>query len=231
MEMGIVVLLYSRVKIGASKQKNLTIYCNSVIIGVRKQRNDRMTIAELPDIVYHGTLQKYKNSLEYGIDLNCSKNNLDFGKGFYTTFNYNQAVKFAYKRAELSNDKPMVVTYDITKELIEQIGLNSLVFEETNEKWYEFIFNNRVKKEYMISDFHNKNSLYDIVYGNVADGNIGLITRKAQNNQADFQEFMSQVKPFSDEFNQLSFHTVQSLRIIRLSNIELLNYSKEELLC
>ena len=39
-DIGIVVSLYSHVENLRSKRNGLTIYCNSGIIGVRKQRND-----------------------------------------------------------------------------------------------------------------------------------------------------------------------------------------------
>lgn len=189
-----------------------------------------MTIDELPDIVYHGTLDLYKESLENGINLSHSKNNLDFGKGFYTTSNYKQAVKFALKRAEFSGNKPLIISYEINKEIMYQFASNCLFFNYTDEKWYEFVFNNRVKNGNIISEFHNKNCMYDIVYGSVADGAIGLLTRKARDNQVDFQEFVKSVKPY-DNYNQLSFHTNNSLKALMLSNIEIIENKKEDALC
>ena len=189
-----------------------------------------MTIDVLPNVVYHGTSELYKESLENGVNLSYSKNNLDFGKGFYTTSNYNQAVIFANKRAEFSGNKPLVITYEVNKEIMYQLALNCLFFKNTDEQWYEFIFNNRVKNENIISEFHNKNCLYDIVYGSVADGAIGLLTRKARDKKVDFQEFVKSVKPYND-YNQLSFHTNDSLKALMLSNVKIIENAKEDALC
>lgn len=195
-----------------------------------KFRIDQMTIDALPDIVYHGTSEQNRISLENGIDLEYSKNYLDFGKGFYTTSNHQQAVDFAFRRAEFSNGNPIIISYNINKELFEQLTINCLIFDSPNEKWYEFIYNNRVKSEYMLSEFHNKNYEYDVVYGKVADKDIGRLTRKAQKKQIDFQEFVRGIKPF-DDYDQMSFHTINSLKVLTISKIEIINDTKEVSLC
>lgn len=189
-----------------------------------------MTIEALPDVVYHGTIELNRTSLEKGIDLQYSKKYLDFGMGFYTTSNYEQAASFAIKRSMILGSKPVVISYNINKELLEHITMNCLLFDSPNEKWYEFVYNNRVKSEHMISDFHNKTGKYDVVYGYVADENIGLLTQKAQKKQIDFRFFVQAVKPFYG-YNQLSFHTADSLNILTLSNIEAINNQKEVSLC
>lgn len=191
-----------------------------------------MTIEDLPDIVYHGTISKYKKKFEIGIDLQCGKKFVDFGKGFYTTFNYNQAETFAQKRADYQNDLPMVITYNINKSLLKELDCNFLSFDEKDDKWVEFVYNNRMNRNGVITDFHNKDNQYDIVYGCVADGAIAYYTRMAQKKQVDYNEFVKSIKyPQNDSYNQLSFHSEKSLKILTLSGIKIIHNDKEEILC
>lgn len=60
-------------------------------------------IDNLPDKVYHGTISTYKDSLYSGIDINRCNDFVDFGRGFYTTTNYEQAKSFCIRNTKKNN--------------------------------------------------------------------------------------------------------------------------------
>lgn len=227
--MGIVVLFYSQVKIGASKQKNLTTYCNSGIIGVRKQRNDRMTIDELPDIVYHGTISIHKDSLISGIDITKGYHSTDFGQGFYTTSNYEQAKALSIDKTNIYNARhlksadadPMIIKYSLDKAILKKY--RGLIFDDPNEKWKEFIYNNRVGGDFLISEYYNKNGKFHYVYGCVADSKITDMTKEIRKNIIDYGEYFDRLKPLKkNEYNQLSFHSNEIVKALNVISIEFL---------
>ena len=58
-----------------------------------------MDLLSFPSEVYHGTISSNLKSLKKGINISKSNDKTDFGKGFYTTFNYEQALNFAHNKA------------------------------------------------------------------------------------------------------------------------------------
>jgi len=62
------------------------------------------SLSEITEL-FHGTTSNFKSSLEQNINVNFPKANPnpDFGKGFYTTNNYEQAVSMANRKAKLHN--------------------------------------------------------------------------------------------------------------------------------
>ncbi len=60
-------------------------------------------------IIYHGTiLRSAKDIAENGVNLTIGRKNLDFGQGFYTTEDKEQAIEWA-KRKAFNKDIPAVV--------------------------------------------------------------------------------------------------------------------------
>ena len=188
----------------------------------------------MAQIVYHGTISVFEDSLLKGIKLDCSVQTTDFGKGFYTTTIRSQAERFAQKKALLYNERypdapkaePSVLVYKLdTTKLFECDGI---IFDLPDERWCEFIFNNRVGSKFAVSDFHNISLNYDFVYGAVADANIVQLTRKVMRESADFQTFCQNITPLNrGNSDQLSFHTRKSLESIEFIKIS----RKEDALC
>ncbi len=108
--------------------------------------------------IYHGsTFIVEKPSLEI---LNFRT---DFGKGFYTTTDIEQAKKWTKikrERLEKEKSKDKVNQYVNIYEYTENVELNILKFENATEEWLKFIFKNRQGNEFV----HQ----YDIVVGPVA---------------------------------------------------------------
>lgn len=104
-----------------------------------------MNIENFPKIVYYGTISIHKESLKHGINLERGDSCVDFGKGFYVTTNYYQAVRFAERLSRLNNSfqtkmvfenpkysNPMVVCYGIDKNRL--FNLNGYFFEQPDDK-------------------------------------------------------------------------------------------------
>jgi len=87
---------------------------------------------------------------------------LDFGTGFYTTSNKEQAEIFAHK-VYIRRKKegfPTVNTYEFNEEALE---LSTLVFDLPSEKWLDFVVYNR--------KFGRKEN-YDLIIGPVANDDV-----------------------------------------------------------
>lgn len=121
-------------------------------------------------ILYHGSYIEIDKP-----DLIHSRDNVDFGKGFYTTPIYEQAVKWCgrFKRRGQSG-----VVSKYTFNIEDKTNWKILKFESYSEEWLDFILNCRSKKD---------DTDYDIVIGGVANDKVfntvelyfeGLIDKK-----------------------------------------------------
>ncbi|MCM1168255.1 MAG: DUF3990 domain-containing protein [Lachnospiraceae bacterium] len=180
-----------------------------------------MTIEILPDKVYHGTISVHRESLLNGIDVKRGYKSVDFGQGFYTTTCFEQAEKLACDRAKafsLKKEvtvKPLVFVYSLDKAVLSR--LKGYLFNEANDKWKEFVFNNRVGEEFAISRFHNLKPRYDFVYGKVADSNIVELTRLIETGRSNYGQYADELKPLNNGiYDQLSFHTDNAVLALKL---------------
>jgi hypothetical protein len=87
---------------------------------------------------------------------------LDFGTGFYTTSNKEQAEIFAYKIYSRRKKEgfPTVNAYEFNDKALE---LNTLIFDLPSEKWLDFVVYNR--------KFGRKED-YDLIIGPVANDDV-----------------------------------------------------------
>lgn len=121
-------------------------------------------------ILYHGSCIEIAKP-----DLTHSRNNVDFGRGFYTTPFYEQAVKWCGK-FKRRGEKGIVSKYEFDME--ETADWSILEFTSYSEEWLDFILNCRSGKD---------TTAYDIVIGGVANDKVfntvelyfeGLIDKK-----------------------------------------------------
>ena len=102
-------------------------------------------------ILYHGS----NMSIEQ-IDLEKSKPNKDFGKGFYLSECEEQAMKMANFKSALLGGEPIVTRFEFDNSLMNSEALRTKIFEDYSEEWADFVFANREGREV---------EQYDIVYG------------------------------------------------------------------
>lgn len=89
---------------------------------------------------------------------------LDFGFGFYTTTNKNQAISFANKVVKRwETGQKMVSIYEIN-EAVAFSECSILHFDEANEAWLDFVSDNR-------SGNYEEES-YDFIFGPVANDDV-----------------------------------------------------------
>ena len=117
--------------------------------------------------LYHGSNADIKC-----INLSKGLRYKDFGKGFYLTSVFEQAVKWAQKRYSKS---AYVYCYRVGKVKPDQYKILELL--EYNKQWLDFIVNNRM---------NGGTSEYDIVYDKMADNqyeNLSEYIRKYYDNE------------------------------------------------
>lgn len=106
-------------------------------------------------ILYHGSHQEIRLP-----DITFSRNNLDFGQGFYTTPIKQQAINWAKRFSRLG--KHSVLNYYEFDENIFKV-VNTKEFYSYNEDWFDFIVKNRTGKSV---------ENYDIIIGGVANDKV-----------------------------------------------------------
>ena len=106
-------------------------------------------------IAYHGSTVEIRKP-----DLKYSRNNLDFGKGFYVTTFKEHAEKWALRKSVRENKRAIVNVYEIGN--LEKFRVKT--FAEAGTDWLNFVCDCRNGK----SVYFN----YDIVIGNVADDEV-----------------------------------------------------------
>jgi len=107
--------------------------------------------------LYHGS-----NVVVDTPNLKFSRKELDFGAGFYTTTNYEQAVLFSEKVVERKNGSKVVSVYDFDGDILSEFKV--LEFSEPDIDWLNFVSDHRNSSQ--------PHSDYDIIIGPVANDDV-----------------------------------------------------------
>jgi hypothetical protein len=128
---------------------------------------------------------------------------LDFGAGFYTTTNYDQAEAFARKVGDRRESPTCFVSiYEVVDFAVLKKELSVLEFIEPSEQWLDFIFENRAGKY--------KGKAYDIIYGAVANDTIYRVLNAYEEGIVPKSECIRQLK-IRKLYNQMTFASVKAL--------------------
>jgi hypothetical protein len=119
--------------------------------------------------LFHGTHQIAADQIkaEGRFAFERTRKRTDFGRGLYTTSNYDQAQEWAEKAANKSSRKlgslinPRVLTANVDREQLSQLAI--LFFARNSPDFLELIKNCRAGKNHAI-----KHGWYDIVVGPVS---------------------------------------------------------------
>lgn len=131
-------------------------------------------------ILYHGSYVEIIKP-----DLNHSRHNVDFGKGFYTTPLHEQAKKWCSKFKRRGKEG-IISYYEFDEREYETLKVQK--FESYSEEWLDFILNCRRGKD---------NTDYDIVIGGVVNDKVfntvelffdGLIDKKEAINRLRYEK-------------------------------------------
>ena len=127
---------------------------------------------------------------------------LDFGKGFYTTTNREQAVRWAQKVAVRRKiDAKFISVYEFDLDAAEK-ELTILRFDQPDAAWLDFVSTCRSGKR--------ADKEYDLVFGPVADDNVYATLQLYELGILDKEETLKRLK-IESLFNQILFHTEKAL--------------------
>jgi len=129
---------------------------------------------------------------------------LDFGSGFYTTTNINQAMSFSNKVKDRNNsERTYISVYKINIALFS--ALNILNFDKPDKKWLNFVSNNR-------NGIYDGKK-YDVIYGPVANDTIFKTFIAYQNKILSEKETLKRLK-IRELYNQLVFTNEKALECL-----------------
>ena len=151
--------------------------------------------------LYHGTNMEFDRPDE-------SKPNKDFGRGFYLSDNYEQAMAMAKTKVEqLETGIPIVLTYEIPEEVFR--ALKVLRYEEYSEEWAKFIMLNRNN-----SGFQQAHD-YDLVIGPIANDKVGLQLWRYENHAIDLPTLVRNLHYMKGVTIQYFFGTERALQQLK----------------
>ena len=174
--------------------------------------------------LYHGsTVAVRKPSLRPG------RPNADFGKGFYTTSNYEQAVRWAHIKKEREDaERAVVSVYEFDETQLDHSGWNIRRFTGADEPWLLFVADCRkaaskreqrelahfAEREQARPKVKSRPHNYDIVQGPVANDKVFTTVNLFESGVLSAEAAILQLKAYKT-YDQLSFHTDQVIRALR----------------
>ena len=155
-------------------------------------------------ILYHGSNVEVKEPMLLKV-----QRELDFGKGFYTTSDLEQAAKWAKRTAKRRGvDKAFVTVYEVDNADINNIRL--LNFDSSNKDWLDFVVKNR-KGEYIADN-------WDVISGPVADDQtaqvIDLYLDGLYDEEEAIRRFLTQKLK-----DQYTFKTLEAINLLKYKEV------------
>ncbi len=150
--------------------------------------------------LYHGsTMVVRKPSLRPG------RSNADFGKGFYTTSNPEQAERWAHIKQEREQASRAVVSvYEFDESILVNSDWNIRFFDGADEPWLYFVTDCRKSRG------HD----YDLVLGPVANDKVFTTVNLFESGVLSAEAAILQLKAYKT-YDQLSFHTARAIETLR----------------
>lgn len=155
-------------------------------------------------ILFHGS-----NVAIDAVDFNESKPGKDFGVGFYLSPELEQAQEMAQKKALILGGQPTITRFEFDEEAAKADGVAYLRYEKYCTEWGKFVHENRNNKTFI--QLHD----YDIIYGPIANDNIGLQMRRIDANFISWEQFVKELEFKGGETYQYFFGTERSLKYLK----------------
>lgn len=150
--------------------------------------------------LYHGSIVEVrKPSLRFG------RKKTDFGRGFYTTTQAEQAENWSkIKQDRAKAPRRIVSVYEIDDAVLSKPELKIREFHGVDEAWLNFVVESRkgIKHD------------YDLVFGPVANDKVFTTVNLYESGVLDAPAAIAQLKAYKT-YDQLSFHTKQVLEALR----------------
>lgn len=150
--------------------------------------------------LYHGsTVAVRKPNLRMG------RSNADFGKGFYTTSNLDQAKRWAnIKKGREKADRAIVSVYEFDGALLNNPEWNICHFDGVDETWLYFVTDCRKSRKH---DF-------DLVLGPVANDKVFTTVNLFESGALSAEAAILELKAYKT-YDQISFHMGKTLQTLR----------------
>lgn len=149
--------------------------------------------------LYHGS-----NVSIDRIDLKRGRRGKDFGRGFYLSTDFGQAMLMARRTvAREEEGKAIVSVYEVDEKELSTM-LNVKRFEGYTREWAEFVMMNRQNRT------EQPKHDYDVVYGPIADDRVGLQISRYQLRYIQMDELIRQLQFLHPTF-QYFFGTERAL--------------------
>lgn len=153
-------------------------------------------------ILYHGSYIAIPHP-----DLMHSRNDVDFGKGFYTTPYYEQAANWS-KRFKRREGVGVVSTYIFDETAYDR--LKTLTFDTYSEEWLDFILTCRNQED---------QSDYDLVVGGVANDKVFNTLELYFDGLIDKKEAIKRLQ-YEKPNLQVTFRTIEALNYLTFEGSE-----------
>lgn len=154
-------------------------------------------------ILFHGSYLEVAEP-----DLHHSRVNVDFGRGFYVTPLYEQALKWCGKFKRRGKDG-IISRYTFNEEM--EAELKTLKFDSYSEKWLGFILSCRSGKD---------TTDYDLVVGGVANDKVFNTVELFFDGLIDKNEAIKRLQ-YEKPNLQICFRTEKSLKLLRFEGSDM----------
>lgn len=154
--------------------------------------------------LYHGSYLEIEQ-----IDLAKSRPFKDFGRAFYLSADEQQAWERAYAAMSLWGGEACVTSFELDDAVMTSGELKVLRFEKYSEEWADFIFANRKRQKHPY--IHG----YDIVYGPIANDNVGEQVALFKGGYISKERFLRKLKNLRGITFQYAFCTEAAVNKLR----------------
>lgn len=150
--------------------------------------------------LYHGSNVEVRKP-----NLRLGRKKTDFGKGFYTTTQKEQAEHWTSIKIDRAKwGKRTVSVFEIDDSLLTNHELKIREFIGPDEAWLNFVVDSRKGVK------HN----YDLVFGPVANDKVSIVVNLYESGILEAPAAIAQLKVYKT-YNQLSFHTPKVIKALR----------------
>lgn len=150
--------------------------------------------------LYHGSNVEVRKP-----SLRRSRKKTDFGRGFYTTTQKEQAEHWtSIKMDRAKKGRRVVSVFEVDETILSNLEFKIREFHGPDEAWLNFVVNSRKGIE------HD----YDIVFGPVANDKVFTVVNLYESGVLDAPAAIAELKAYKT-YNQLSFHTERVIKELK----------------
>lgn len=150
--------------------------------------------------LYHGSNVEVRKP-----SLLKSRKNTDFGRGFYTTTQREQAEHWtSIKMDRTKKGRRVVSVFEVDETILSNLEFKIREFHGPDEAWLNFVVNSRKGIE------HD----YDLVFGPVANDKVFTVVNLYESGVINATTAIAELKAYKT-YDQLSFHTERVIKELR----------------